>query len=115
MAYKKLKLTPNKTVFYFDSLKDVEEFTDEVVSKVPTASREYGIAERYWNKSGLQQTIQTSIDRNGEEKYGTLSADFVNKNLNTYTKINDVESETTKLTTKASKYDFNDIDNRIYS
>lgn len=110
MAYKKLQLTPNKTVFYFDSIRDVEDFTDEVVSKVPTTSREYGTAGRYWDKTRLQQTVQSSINSEGEGLYGTLSSDFVNQNLDRYTKINDVESETSKLTTNASKYDFNDID-----
>jgi len=110
MADKKLQLAPNKTVFYFDSIRDVEEFTDEVVSKVPTTSTQYNTARGYWDKSRLQQTVQRSIDNDGEEKYGTLSSDFVNQNLDRYTKINDVESEATKLTTRASKYDFNDID-----
>jgi hypothetical protein len=110
MAYKKLKLSPNKTVFYFDSIRDVEDFTDEVVSNVPTDSREYRIARDFWDKSLLQQTVQRSIDNSGEGKYGTLSADFVNQNLDRYTKIDDVESETLKLSTRASKYDFNDID-----
>jgi hypothetical protein len=110
MADKKLQLTPNKTVFYFDSIRDVEEFTDEVVSKVPTTSREYGIARDYWDKNLLQPTIQRKINSYGEEKYGTLTADFVNQNLDRYTRITDVESEATKLTTRATKYDFNDID-----
>jgi hypothetical protein len=110
MAYKKLKLSPNKTVFYFDSIRDVEEFTDEVVSKVPTTSTQYNTARDYWDKSVLKQTIERSINSSGEGKYGTLSADFVNQNLDRYTKINDVESESSKLTTRASKYDFNDID-----
>lgn len=110
MADKKLQLTPNKTVFYFDSIRDVEDFTDEVVKGVSTTSREYRIAKDYWDKSVLQQTIQRGINSSGEGKYGTLSADFVTQNLDRYTKITDVESETTKLSTRASKYDFNDID-----
>jgi hypothetical protein len=110
MAYKKVKLSANKTVFYFDSLRDVEDFTDEVVAKVPTTSNEYRIAERYFDKSRTKGEIESNIRSYGEKKYGTTSADFVGSNLERYVKIDDVEDESRKLTDKASKYDFEDID-----
>lgn len=110
MAYKKVKLSANKTVFYFDSLRDVEDFTDEVVAKVPTTSNEYRIAERYFDKSRIQSTVESNISRYGERKYGTTSSDFVASNLERYVKIDEVDAESSKLTNKASKYDLEDID-----
>ena len=110
MGYKKQKLSANKTAFYFDSLRDVEDFTDEIVDKVPKSSREYRIAEDFFDKSKTKRQVQSQIRSNGIGKYGTDNADFVGTNLERYTSIDRVENEANKLTNVASKYDFEDID-----
>jgi hypothetical protein len=110
MGYKKTKLTSSSVAFYFDSLKDVEDFTDEVVDKVPKNSSEYRIAEDYFDKSRTKANVESAIRSNGINKYGTLDANFVGNSLDRYTKIDDVETEANKLSDKASKYDIKDID-----
>lgn len=111
MGYKKTILEPDKEVaYYFDSLRDVEEFIEEVSKKIPVSSRAYRVSKGELVASELAQRVRSNIGSQGESYYGTRDASFVNNPLQRYLRIDETEIEVNKLNQKITKFDFEDID-----
>lgn len=111
MGFKKTILTPNKKVgFFFDSLRDVEEFNEEVIKKIPVGSSAYKRAENQISPPKQKVNVQNIIKSQGEKYFGTNDADFINQSLQRYLRIDETEIEVNKLNQKATKFDFSDID-----
>lgn len=111
MGYKKTILEPNKSVgYYFDSLRDVEDFIGDVSKKIPVGSKAYKNSKDELVKSELERKVRLLINSQGEKYYGTTDSNFVNQPLQRYLRINEVEIEVNKLNQKIEKKDFVDID-----
>lgn len=111
MGFKKQKLKSiggyGRTAFLFDSLVNMQYFINETLKKIPTTSSKYNVFKDYLNTTTLKRKVDN--DRNF---YGVRDSNWVGNKIDRYDKISDIDSETRKLTNRASKLQFKDIDQK---
>lgn len=109
MGFKKQTLKRDtrggKTAYLFDSLVDMQYFINETIKKIPTSSRSYSFTNRYYDP-----TKRRGVVSGNGNFYGEPNADWVDKKIDRYQKITLIDTETRKLTNRASKLEFQDID-----
>lgn len=95
----------DKTAFYFNSIADVLQFNDEILSSIPTGSEEYKIARPY-----IQDIIGTVQRRSNKLTwYGTNDTSWAGKKINEYLKINQMQEALNSLASQTVNLEIEDL------
>jgi len=103
-------INSNKVVYYFDSITDMQQFSDEVLSKIPLRGAAYNAAEDYINAQNSKLAADSLVRSQGIDWYGTRDTTWVLNPINNYIKIQELEQEVELLRSKIAKADVVDID-----
>jgi hypothetical protein len=100
----------NKVVYYFDSITDMQKFSEEVISKIPLRGTAYNATEDYINAQNAKNSADNLVRNQGINWYGTIDTSWVLNPINNYIKIQELEQEVEILRSKIAKADVIDID-----
>jgi hypothetical protein len=100
----------NEVVYYFDSITNMQEFSDEVLSTIPLRGAAYNASQRYINPQNAKATADLKVRTDGIDWYGTRDTTWVLNPISNYIKIQELEQEVELLRSKIAKVDVVDID-----
>jgi len=105
----------DKYAYMFDSISDVEKFSNDVFQSVPNNSRAYRIMSAYATEEKRLETfdiLRRSLITKKKliDKFGTDDPSFIREKLNRFIFADRVEVEVSKLVERINKQKFVDID-----
>jgi hypothetical protein len=105
-------INSKKVVYYFDSITDMQNFSNQVLQRIPFGSYAYKTIQHYTNeKEILKRQLNESIKRR-LEWFGVSDTqlDWLNSGVTNYNKMQELQCSVDSLTKNISKLDIIDID-----
>jgi hypothetical protein len=103
---RKLETSSNKTVFFFDNVGEIQQFTEDYYAKTPVGSN----ADRFIGRFRGDSYVRNYYDGDMESWFGTTDKSWAGKPIERYYKLNEAETEIEQFRRKNVKADVIDID-----
>lgn len=103
-------LNTDNVVYYFDSIADMQDFSNDILSKIPLGSVAYKAAKGYISVENAIARSRLNIASLGLKWFGTLETDWIRNPISKYVRIQDLQKEVELLRSKIAKVDVIDID-----
>lgn len=103
---RKQKTSANKTVFFFDNVGEIQQFTEDYYAKTPVGSN----ADRFIGRFRGDSYVRNYSDYDMEDWFGTTDKSWAGKPIERYYKLQEAEREIEQFRRKNIKADVIDID-----
>jgi hypothetical protein len=111
--FKKIYLVDSKkeVALFFDSMKDVQSFSNETIENYAPNRPNYDVIEPY-KSNNIDILVTKMIKQSGKDWYGTKDTSWAGQEITKFLRSDEIDSDLKKIKTRLAKVNIKDLEQR---